>query len=49
MISLVLSISNGIAKELLKAMRKEKKKHNRVVLVESSKLNSIDNIISKPN
>ena len=35
----------GIAKKLLKTIRKKKKKHNKIVLLTRSKLNSIENII----
>ena len=35
----------GIAKKLLKTIRKKKTKHNKIVLLTRSKLNSIENII----
>lgn len=43
-LNLVFSISNGIVKKLLKTITKKNKKN---VLVARSKLNSIENIISK--
>ena len=40
------SISHGIAKKA-NTTRKKKNKHNKIVLIAKSKLNSIENIISK--
>ena len=45
--SLVFSISTGIVKKLLKATRNKKKKHNKIVMLARSKLNSIDSKISE--
>lgn len=45
-LSLVFSISNSIARKLLKTMRKKKWKYNKIVLVARSQLNRIENIIS---
>ena len=46
-LSLVFSISDRIAPQLLKTMREKKMKHNKLILVKGSKLNSKENIISK--
>ena len=45
--SLAFSISTGIIKKLLKTTRNKKKKHNRIVMLARSKLNSIESEISK--
>ena len=45
--SLVFSISTGIVKEILKTTRNKKKKHNKVVMLARSKLNSIEIKISE--
>ena len=45
--SLAFSISTGIIKKLLKTTRNKKKKHNKVVMLARSKLNSIESKISK--
>ena len=39
--SLAFSISTGIVKKLLKTTRSRKKKHNKIVMVDRSKLNSM--------
>ena len=41
------SITRGIVKKLLKATRNKKKKHNKIVMLARSKLNSIESKISK--
>ena len=41
----MLSIGYEIAKKILKTMRKKKNKHNKIVLLARSKLNSRENII----
>ena len=46
-LSLVFSLSTGLAKELLKATRNNKKKHNKIVMLARSKLNSIESKISE--
>ena len=46
-LSLTFSISTGIIKKLLKATRNKKKKHNKIVMLARSKLNSIESKISK--
>ena len=45
--SCTFSITLGFVKRFLKAIRNKKKKHNKIVILARSKLNSIDNIISK--
>ena len=45
--SLAFSISTGIIKELLKTTRNKKKKHNKIVMLARSKLNSIESKISE--
>ena len=45
--SLAFSISAGIIKKLLKTTRNKKKKHNKIVMLARSKLNSIESKISK--
>ena len=44
---LVFSMSTGIIKELLKTTRSKKEKHNKIVMLARSKLNSIESKISK--
>ena len=45
--SLTFSISTGIVKKLLKTTRNKKKKHNKIVMLARSKLNSIESKISE--
>ena len=45
--SLVFSMSTGIIKKLLKTTRNKKKKHNKIVMLAGSKLNSIESEISE--
>ena len=45
--SLAFSISAGIIKKLLKTTRNKKKKHNKIVMLARSKLNSIESKISE--
>ena len=45
--SLAFSISTGLIKKLLKATRSKKKKHNKIVMLVRSKLNSIESKISQ--
>ena len=45
--SLAFSISTGIVKNLLKTIRNKKKKHNKTVMLATSKLNSIESKISE--
>ena len=44
---LVFSMYTGIIKKLLKATRSKKKKHNKIVMLARSKLNSIESKISE--
>ena len=44
---LAFSISTGIVKKFLKKMWNKKKKHNKIVMLASSKLNSIESKISE--
>ena len=41
------SITSGFVKKFLKTIRNKKKKHNRIVILARSKLNSIESKISK--
>ena len=41
------SITSGFVKKCLKAIRNKKKKYNKIVMLARSKLNSIENEISK--
>ena len=45
--SLAFSISTGIIKKLLKTTRNKKKKHNEIVMLARSKLNSIESKVSE--
>ena len=45
--SLVFSISTGIIKKLLKRTRNKQKKHNEILMLARSKLNSIESKISE--
>ena len=46
-LSLVFSLSTGLVKKLLKTTRNKKKKHNKIVILARSKLNSIESKISE--
>ena len=46
-LSLTFSVCTGIVKKLLKAIRNKKKKHNKIVMLARSKLNSIEHKISE--
>ena len=46
-LSLAFSLSTGLVKKLLKTTRNNKKKHNRIVMLARSKLNSIESKISE--
>ena len=45
--SFTFSITSGFVKRFLKTIRNKKKKHNKIVMLARSKLNSIENKISK--
>ena len=46
-LSLAFSLSTALVKKLLKTARKKKKKHNKIVMLARSKLNSIERKISE--
>ena len=46
-LSFAFSLSTGLVKKLLKATRNKKKKHNKIVMLARSKLNSIESKISE--
>ena len=45
--TLIFSITTGIIKKLLNITRKKKKKHNKILMLVKSKLNSIEALISQ--
>ena len=45
--SLAFSVTTGFVKKFLKTIRNKKKKHNKIVMLARSKLNSIKNKISE--
>ena len=45
--TLVFSLTTGIIKKVLKITRNKKKKHNKIVMLAKSKLNSIETLISQ--
>ena len=46
-LSLTFSLSTGIVKKLLKTTRNKKKKHNKIIMLAMSKLNSIESKVSQ--
>ena len=46
-LSLTFSLSTGIVKKLLKTTRNKKKKHNKIVMLDRSTLNSIESKVSE--
>ena len=46
-LSLTFSLSTGIVKELLKTTRNKKKKHNKIIMLARSKLDSIEGKVSE--
>ena len=46
-LSIAFSLCTGLVKKLLKATRNKKKKHNKIVMLARSKLNSIESKISE--
>ena len=46
-LSLAFSLRTGLVKKLLKPTRNKKRKHNKIVMLARSKLNSIESKISK--
>ena len=45
-LTLVFTIGTGISKSLLKLTKKRKKKHNKIIILAKSKLNTIDTFLS---
>ena len=45
--NLIFSLTTGIAKKLLNMTRKRKKKHDKILMLAKSKLNSIERLISQ--
>ena len=45
--TILFSLATGITKKLLKRTRNEKKKHNKILMLAKSKLNSIESLMSK--
>ena len=45
--TLIFSLTTGIMKKLLKVTRKKKKKHNKIVMLAKSKLNSTETLMSQ--
>ena len=45
-LTLIFTISTGIKKSLLKVTKKRKKKHNKIIALAKSKLNTIDTLLS---
>ena len=46
-LTLTFSLSTGIVKKLLKTTRNKKKKHNKIIMLATSKLNSIEGKVSE--
>ena len=46
-LSLAISLSTGIVKKLLKKTRDKKKKHNKIIMLARSKLNSVESKVSE--
>ena len=45
--TLVVSLTTGIIKKLLKITRNKKKKYNKIIMLAKTKLNSIENLMSQ--
>ena len=45
--TLIFSLTTGIIKRLLKVTRNKKKKHNKIIMLAKSKLNSIETLMSQ--
>ena len=45
--TLIFSLTTGIVKKLLSITRNKKKKHNKILMLAKSKLNSIETLISQ--
>ena len=46
-LSIAFSLCTGLVKKLLKATRNKKKKHNKIIMLARSKLNSVESKISE--
>ena len=46
-LTVVFSLTTGIVKKLLSVTRKKKKKHNKIIMLAKSKLNSIKALMSQ--
>ena len=46
-LTLVFSLTTGVINKLLKVTRKKKKKHNKIIMLAKSKLNSIETLMSQ--
>ena len=46
--TILFSIATGIIKKLLNTTRNKKKKHNKILMLAKSKLNSIETLVSQP-
>ena len=46
-LTIVFSLTTGVIKKLLKITRKKKKKHNKIIMLAKSKLNSIETLMSQ--
>ena len=46
-LTLILTVTTGVGKTLLNITRKKNKKHNKIIVLARSKLNIIENLISK--
>ena len=46
-LTVVFSLTTGLVKKLLNVTRKKKKKHNKIVMLAKSKLNSIETLMSQ--
>ena len=46
--ALIFSLTTGIVKKLLTITSKKKKKHDKILMLAKSKLESIDTLISQP-
>ena len=44
---MIVSLTTGIVKKLLSITRNKKKKHDKILMLAKSKLNSIENLISQ--
>ena len=45
--TILFSLTTGITKKLLKTTKKKKKKHDKILMLATSKLNSIENLVSR--